>query len=297
MIALFGRSLPDNFIPQVHTILSILKKHKIAYICFEPLERELKHKGIEPKCDTYNGSDYLPAATRAVLCLGGDGTMLETLTIVKESLIPVVGVNTGRLGFLSEIFPHEIAPSLENLLKGNYTIQPRTLIEVSSKNLQISTYNYALNDFTLRKNDRTTLVQISVSIDGQYLNTYWADGLIISTATGSTAYSMSVGGPILIPESQCLVLSPIASHNLTVRPIVTEKNSLIELTIEGRDELHVGTFDNRNIEVPTGTIFKIRPAPFTLNIAQLPNHHFFHTLRNKLMWGIDIRNNSFPQKK
>ncbi len=290
MLAIFGKSLPDSFLPQVDTISALLKKSGTPFCCFKTLHDKLLTKGIEMHCQTYSSSEDLPSDTILILCLGGDGTMLETLTIVKERQIPIVGVNTGKLGFLSEIFPHEISKSIDNLLKGNYIIQPRTLIEVLSDDIYIPTYNFALNDFTLRKNDQSTLVQISVSVDGYFLNTYWADGLIISTATGSTAYSMSVGGPILVPESKNLILSPIASHNLTVRPLVIEKNSLIEIFIEGRNNLHVATLDNRNIQVPTRTKFKVRAADFTLDIAQLPDHHFFHTLRNKLMWGIDKRN-------
>ncbi|HOG20189.1 MAG TPA: NAD kinase [Salinivirgaceae bacterium] len=290
MLAIFGKSLPDSFLPQVNTMIALLKTNNTPFICFKMLYEELLAKGIDIQCQTYSSSEDLSPDTTLILCLGGDGTMLETLTIVKDRQIPIVGVNTGKLGFLSEIFPYEISKSIDNLLKGNYKIQPRTLIEVLSNDIEIPTYNFALNDFTLRKNDQSTLVKISVSVDGYFLNTYWADGLIVSTATGSTAYSMSVGGPILVPESKSLILSPIASHNLTVRPLVIEKNSLIEIVIEGRNDLHVATFDNRNIQVPTHTKFKVRAADFTLDIAQLPDHHFFHTLRNKLMWGIDKRN-------
>ncbi len=290
MIAIFGKTLPDNFLPQVNSVISLFNASNTSYTCIKKLYDELKSRGLDLHCQTYNSSDDLPNNTTLILCLGGDGTMLETLTIVKNRQIPIVGINTGKLGFLSEIFPHEIEQSLEYLLCGKYNIQSRTLIEVLSNDIEIPTYNFALNDFTLRKNDQSTLVQISVSVDNCFLNSYWADGLIISTATGSTAYSMSVGGPILVPESRCLILSPIASHNLTVRPVVIEKNSLIDITIEGRDDFHVATFDNRNIQVPSHTKFRVRAADFTLNIAQLPNHHFFNTLRNKLMWGVDKRN-------
>ena len=147
-----------------------------------------------------------------------------------------------------------------------------------------------MNDFTIRKNDHATLDRITVKVNNKYLNTYWADGLIISTATGSTAYSLSVGGPILAPESKGIILSPIASHNLTVRPLVLEGDSFIELTIEGRKKKHVATLDNRNMEISSDTRFIIQSAPFSFNMAQLKDHDFYTTLRNKLMWGIDKRN-------
>jgi NAD+ kinase len=290
MIAIFGKSLPENFIGQTAKVLSLLASKNVPFVCYEPLFQELSSHGMCIQCGSYTSHSDLPEETRLVLCMGGDGTMLETLTIVRDRKIPIVGINTGKLGFLSEIFPDEVESSLEKLLQNHFTLQPRNLIEVTSDDILIPTYNFALNDFTVKKNDQATLVRISVSVDGKFLNTYWADGLIISTATGSTAYSLSVGGPILVPESKGLILSPIASHNLTVRPLVVEKDSVIEVTIEGRDDFHVATFDNRNIQVPSRTKFKIRSANFTLNIAQLPEHHFFHTLRNKLMWGVDKRN-------
>jgi NAD+ kinase len=290
MIAIFGKSLPENFIGQTAKVLSLLASKNVPFVCYEPLFQELSSHGMCIQCGSYTSHSDLPEETRLVLCMGGDGTMLETLTIVRDRKIPIVGINTGKLGFLSEIFPDEVESSLEKLLQNHFTLQPRNLIEVTSDDILIPTYNFALNDFTVKKNDQATLVRISVSVDGKFLNTYWADGLIISTATGSTAYSLSVGGPILVPESKGLILSPIASHNLTVRPLVVEKDSVIEVTIEGRDDFHVATFDNRNIQVPSRTKFKIRSANFTLNIAQSPEHHFFHTLRNKLMWGVDKRN-------
>ncbi len=290
MIAIYGKSLPENFIGQTASIISLLMQRNAPFVCYEPLLKELTNSGLCLNCDNYSSYDDLPRETTLILCLGGDGTMLETLTLVRDRHIPIVGVNTGKLGFLSEIFPDEATTSIEQLLLGNFFIQPRNLIEVHSDDIPISTYNYALNDFTVKKNDQATLVRISVSVDGKYLNTYWADGLIISTATGSTAYSLSVGGPILVPESKCLILSPIASHNLTVRPMVLEQDSIIEVVVEGREDFHVVTFDNRNIKVPSRTRFRIKSANFTLDIAQLPQHHFFHTLRNKLMWGVDKRN-------
>ena len=290
MIAIFGKSLPPNFFNQMEEIIARFEKNEQPYTCYEPLYKELINNNIKANCSRFTDHNTLPINTTLILSIGGDGTMLETLTIIRDSNIPIVGINTGKLGFLSEIFPEDISVSIDQLLEGKFTIQPRNILEITSPDIDIDTFNYTLNDFTIRKNDHATLDRITVSVDNKYLNTYWADGLIISTATGSTAYSLSVGGPILVPESKAIILSPIASHNLTVRPMVLEGNSIIEVTIEGRNKMHVATFDNRNIEIPSNTRFQIKSAPFSLNMAQLKEHDFYKTLRNKLMWGIDKRN-------
>ncbi|MDD2564700.1 MAG: NAD kinase [Salinivirgaceae bacterium] len=290
MIAIFGKSLPTNFFEQMKEIIAKFETTQQPYACYEPLYKELMNNNIKANCSRFTDYSTLPPDTTLILSIGGDGTMLETLTIIRDSNIPIVGINTGKLGFLSEIFPEDISASMDWLLAREFRIQPRNVLEITSPDIEINTYNYALNDFTVRKNDHATLDRITVSVDNKYLNTYWADGLIISTATGSTAYSLSVGGPILVPESKSIILSPIASHNLTVRPMVLDGNSTIELTIEGRNNIHVATFDNRIIEIPSNTRFQIKSALFSLNMAQLEEHDFFKTLRNKLMWGIDKRN-------
>ncbi len=289
-ISIFGRSLPDNFIEPLKNFLLSLLERKIPFAIFEPILCELRQHVPDFTFPTFINHDTIPEQTSLLLSIGGDGTMLETLTLVRDKNIPILGVNTGRLGFLSEIFPEDLPKALEKFLKKEFTIQPRNVLEIHSPSIPIPTYPFALNDFTIKKSDHDTLSRITVSVDGEFLNTYWADGLIISTATGSTAYNLSVGGPILTPCGRQLIISPIASHNLTVRPIIIPEQSIIKISVEKRPFPHVGTLDNRNILIRDQIDFIVRSATFTFNIVQLQGNSFFQTLRSKLMWGVDKRN-------
>ena len=291
MIAIFAKSLPENFIEKLKEILFRLIDAKIPFALYTTVHEILAKNGFHHCYASFKDDTDLPKETELFLSIGGDGTILEAVTIVKDSRIPLLGINTGRLGFLADISFEEIQHTLDSLIYKKYDLQSRSLLEITSNDIIIPTYNFAFNDFTLQKNSKATLVRIKVLVNNRYLNTYWADGIIISTATGSTAYSLSVGGPILLPESKNLILSPIASHNLSVRPLVIENNSVVELSIEGRFESCIASFDGRIIEVPSQTTFIVNQAKFPVIMAQLPDNDFFTTLRNKLMWGVDKRNN------
>lgn len=225
-----------------------------------------------------------------VLSVGGDGTFLETVLKVKDLGIPVAGVNTGRLGFLANISEEDINHSLNLLFNGDYEIIERSLLEITEpSNLFNGSAPVALNEITIQKAD-LSMITISVFVDDTYLNTYWADGLIVSTATGSTAYNLSVGGPILSPEDESIIISPISPHNLTIRPIVLTGSSKLRMVVEGRSDEYLATCDFRSKRVPFGQDIHIVQAPDKLKTVMLIGKDFYSTLRNKLMWGADKRN-------
>jgi NAD+ kinase len=225
-----------------------------------------------------------------VLSVGGDGTFLETVLKIKELQIPVAGVNTGRMGFLANIPEDELSNSIDMLCNGEFRTIERSLLEIVQPSpLFEGSSSAALNEITIQKAD-LSMITISVFIDDTYLNTYWADGLIISTATGSTAYNLSVGGPILSPEDQSFIISPIAPHNLTIRPIVVSGESRLRMVIEGRSTRYLATCDFRSIHLPFGQELRIEKSAYKLRTVMLKGMDFYSTLRNKLMWGADRRN-------
>jgi NAD+ kinase len=240
--------------------------------------------------EKFTDLSLLPDLPDLVLSVGGDGTFLETMLKVKDLEIPVAGINTGRLGFLANISEEEISQSLDLLYKGDYEIIERCLLEMTEpSDLFNGSAPVALNEITIQKAD-LSMITISVFVDDTYLNTYWADGLIVSTATGSTAYNLSVGGPILSPEDESIIISPISPHNLTIRPIVLSGRSKLRMIVEGRSDEFLATCDFRSKRVSFGQDIHIVQAPDKLKTVMLNGRDFYSTLRNKLMWGADKRN-------
>jgi NAD+ kinase len=224
------------------------------------------------------------------LSVGGDGTFLETVLEVKDLGIPIAGVNTGRMGFLANISADEIGHSIDMLCKGEFEIIERCLLEISQpKEIFEGNSSSALNEITIQKAD-LSMITISVFVDDTHLNTYWADGLIVSTATGSTAYNLSVGGPILSPDDESIIISPIAPHNLTIRPIILSGEGRIRMVIEGRSSEYLATCDFRSRKVPFSEEIHIIRSPAKIKTVMLKGTNFYSTLRNKLMWGADRRN-------
>src|SRR5690606_31568190 len=238
----------------------------------------------------YNHGD-LPTDILFLLSLGGDGTMLSAVSQVKASGIPIAGINFGRLGFLASIHKTKIIEALEDIFSGKYQLQPRALLEVSGSDKNIfGEDNFALNDITVFRHDTSSMITIHAKLNGELLNAYWADGIIIATPTGSTAYSLSCGGPIIMPGSGNFVITPIAPHNLNVRPIVISANSTLELEIESRTDKYILSCDSKTATLPTTTKLTIRKAPFHINLIRLESDKYFNTLREKLLWGLDVRN-------
>jgi len=246
---------------------------------------------INPDFDgVFTSTENVPEDIDFLISIGGDGTFLKSIMFLKSFEIPVIGINSGRLGFLANISKEELSEALDAILKGNYKLENRSMLSVESKNQIFGQYNFALNDVTIQKKD-TVMITIDTYLNNEFLNTYWTDGLIISTPTGSTAYNMSVGGPIVLPGSNNIVIAPIASHNLTVRPIIVPDNIEIRLEVKIRSgNFHI-TLDNRTeIMDVKDNIFYVKKAKFPLKIVNFSFNSYYYTIRNKLMWGADKRN-------
>ncbi len=223
------------------------------------------------------------------LSVGGDGTFLRTAARINRHHIPILGINTGRLGFLADVSSLEIEETLEDLFRGHYRVEERTLLRLSTEGQLYQGYNYALNEVAILKRDTSSMILIHTLLDGEYLASYQADGLVIATPTGSTAYSMSVNGPVIVPQSNSIILSPVAPHSLNVRPLVIPDTAVIRLTIESRSDSFLIALDGRSEVFPVDTALTITKADYTTRIIKRHGHTFYQTLREKLMWGADPR--------
>lgn len=289
-IAIYSRSSNHDHSNYIEDIYRLLKDEGVDLIIFEPYYQFIKKTyQFNLSLETFSNSEELILKASYVISLGGDGTLLETIELVKKSGVPLLGVNTGRLGFLASVNTNDLKKSIQLLLKEKFTLDKRELIEISGCNNCFGEVNYALNEFTIHKKDSSAMINIDTYIDGVFLNSYFADGLIVATPTGSTAYSLSCGGPIMIPDSDNFIITPIAPHNLTVRPIVISNNKQISFKVSGRSDNFNISLDSRNAQVPTGSEITVKKADFRLNLIALEGQHFFTTLRNKMMWGIDKR--------
>jgi NAD+ kinase len=291
-IALYGLSVNPDFTDELARILELLKEKQIENFVFRPfLEYIQQECGLHPEvAGVFESGEDLPADVSYIFSLGGDGTFLKSFTVAQKKSIPLVGINSGRLGFLSDISRGEIENALDDIIAGNIIIDERTVLELEIVHNDHSDFHYALNEVTVTKLDSSSMININAYVNDEFLNTYRADGLIVSTPTGSTAYSLSVGGPILTPDSQNFVISPIAPHHLTVRPIVVPDHHLITLIVEGRGLHFLTSVDSQSEAIYFSVLLKIRKASFNVKTIRLKDHSFFSTLRNKLMWGVDKRN-------
>jgi NAD+ kinase len=224
-----------------------------------------------------------------LICVGGDGTILDTLSIVRDTGVPILALNTGRLGFLADVQLENLQHALDDIEKGNYSIEQRSLLQLDSSH-PLFDYNFALNDFVIHKKETSSMIVVHAYLNGEFLNSYWSDGLIISTPTGSTGYSLSCGGPIIFPKSDSFVITPIAPHNLNVRPVVVSDDVVISFEIEGRASSYLASMDARSQSITGEVNMAIRKADHKLNLLRLSNIHFLDTLRSKLHWGFDRRN-------
>ncbi len=289
-IAIYARSAKSDHSVYLEHIYNFFLNEGLKVIIHEPYYQTLKEQfGFALDIDTYTTSEELISQAYYVISLGGDGTLLETLTLVRNSGIPVLGVNTGRLGFLASVNKNDLQKALRQLHDEKFTLDKRELIEIHGCNDAFGLVNYALNEFSIHKQDSGSMITIDTFIDNVFLNTYFADGLIVSTPTGSTAYSLSCGGPIMMPDSDNFILTPIAPHNLTVRPMVVSNNKEISFRVSCRTGSFNISLDSRNHLVSSETEIRVKKAKFRYNLINLEGQHFFSTLRNKLMWGLDKR--------
>ena len=291
-VAVFGTTVSDSFTPVLHEFFGFLKANKIEVQIYQPfcsfLVDELKMQPFYTSVfhsyhDFDNTCDY-------IFSVGGDGTFLHAVLTIRNFDIPVVGVNSGRLGFLADISENQVQNALTQIFNRHYSLVERSMLQVDFYGMGNLDFNFALNEMTVLKTDTSSMINIYAYLGKELLNNYWADGLIIATPTGSTAYSLSVGGPILTPDSANFVITPLAPHNLTVRPLVVPDNYEIELKVEGRGTHFLTSIDFRSVAVDLSTVIKVKKANFKLKTLQLSDQTFFSTLRNKLMWGIDRRN-------
>lgn len=225
-----------------------------------------------------------------IFSLGGDGTLLETVTHVGAREIPIVGINTGRLGFLATISPPQVKTAIHHLFQGYYTFDDRSLISVESDKDVFEGMNFGLNEFTITKRDTSSMIVVHTYIDGEYLNSYWADGLIVATPTGSTGYSLSCGGPVVLPQSSNFIIAPVSPHNLNVRPLVVSDDSVISFEIEGRSKNYLVSLDSRSKVVEQTIQIAVKKEQFKTRLVKMNGDNFLTTLRNKLNWGMDTRN-------
>ncbi|MGD2033709.1 MAG: NAD kinase [Bacteroidales bacterium] len=291
-IAVFGRTFNPDFNRYIVDFFSYLKTNHVSVFLYQPFHGFLKEIcNLDPEVnDVFTDPDDAPGDIDFLISIGGDGTFLKSIMFLKNFDIPVIGINSGRLGFLANISKEELSEALDAVFKGNYKLESRSMLTVESKNLEFGKYNFALNDVTIQKKD-TVMIKVDTYLNGEFLNTYWTDGLIISTPTGSTAYNMSVGGPIVLPGSNNFVIAPIASHNLTVRPIIVPDDIEIKLEVKARSgNFHI-TLDNRTQVMGTrDNVFHIKKADLPLKIVNFQFNSYYSTIRNKLMWGADKRN-------
>lgn len=288
-IAIYGLS-GDNISKKIFLeLLSIAKTHDIELVVEKEFSSIISDKNSSNKI-FINHKD-LNSTYDLMITIGGDGTLLRSITYVRDLGIPIMGINTGRLGFLATLKQEMLNSELNKILFGEYDIKERSLLEVSVNNkTNFSDFNYALNEVSVGRKNTTSMIEIKTVLDGEYLNTYWADGLIISTPTGSTGYSLSCGGPIMSPSSQTFSITPIAPHNLNARPLIISDETIIELSVKGREESHLLSLDSKIISLENNTVIKIKKASFKIKLASLQNNSFYKTLRNKLLWGEDKRN-------
>ncbi len=289
-VAIYSRVLESTQQKDVQLFFDELAKEQIETVIFEPFFREIRSRLTLHSTETFSRHEDLSGEIDFVISLGGDGTLLDTVILVRDKNIPVVGINFGRLGFLASIGRDEMTEAVKALARRSYIIDRRTLIHLDSNIPLFNDVPYALNEFAIHKRDTAPMIKIHTYLNGELLNTYWADGLILATPTGSTGYSLSCGGPVVFPDACSLILTPIAPHNLNVRPIVIPDNTIISFEVESRSDDIICALDSRREIVDKNVLLAVRRENFMMNLVRLNENNFLQTLRNKLSWGLDKRN-------
>ncbi|MCM1517365.1 MAG: NAD kinase [Pseudoflavonifractor sp.] len=287
-IAVFGNNYQENHIGLLAGFFSSLASYNLWIEMEEGFYRYLCDILPEPPGvnDLISSDDFSAALA---LSIGGDGTFLHTARWVGDKNIPILGINTGHLGYLADVQVEEVGTLIDDIVNERYKIEARTLIEARCDRMPAGTWPYALNEVAVLKQDTASMIAVDAAISGSPVTTYKADGLIVATPTGSTGYNLAVGGPIIQPSTPCLVVSPIAAHSLTMRPLVIDDNSIIDLTTSSRSGAYRLSLDGRSLSLPADTTVTLRKAPYTIKVVQRLNHHFTDTLRTKLLWGLDKR--------
>ena len=291
IIGIYGRQFNNSVLPYVQEVFDCLVEFNAEVLVYQNFYEFVKDKLNLPKqFGVFNSHLDIKNKVEVMISLGGDGTMLDTVTFVRDSGIPMIGINFGRLGFLASISKEGIKTAIEGLVNRNFNLDVRTILKVESSLNLFGDLNFALNDITIHKRDTSAMMVIHCYQDGEFLNSYWADGLIVATPTGSTAYSLSCGGPIVFPRSGNFIITPISPHNLNVRPIVLSNDSELTFEVEGRNAKFLVSCDSRTEIIDTSIRINVSKADFDINLVRLNNESYLSTLRNKLLWGIDTRN-------
>jgi NAD+ kinase len=290
-VAIYSRAIDYDQQAEVQQMLEELVKENVEPVIYFPFFEKIKSSLQLPSgYSVFKDSTELDESVDFLISLGGDGTLLDTVTLVRDKNIPVLGINFGRLGFLASLGREELHSAVQSLLKRTMIIDKRSLIHLDASKPLFGEVPYGLNEFAIHKTDTSTMIKIHTYLNGEFLNTYWADGLIVSTPTGSTGYSLSCNGPVIFPESSSFVITPVAPHNLNVRPIVVPDNNIISFEIEGRSDHFICALDSRKEIVEKNVQLAVRREEFTLSLVRLNENNFLQTLRNKLSWGLDTRN-------
>lgn len=290
-IAIYGREFNNSVLPYVQEVFNVLDQYKTPILVYKKYLDFIQDKIKLPTHITaFTQHSELVGHTDVLVSLGGDGTLLDTLSLVRDSGIPVIGINFGRLGFLASINKDEIKVAIEALKNKEFSLDKRTLLSLASTYNLFGEENFALNDITIHRRDNSAMMIIHAYMNNEFVNSYWADGLIIATPTGSTAYSLSCGGPIIYPSSQNFVITPIAPHNLNVRPVIVPDDVSLTFEVEARSAKFLVSCDSRTETVDRSVKLTLNKAKFHVNLIRLNNESYLTTLRNKLLWGIDTRN-------
>jgi NAD+ kinase len=289
-VGVHGKDFNRQSAPFIERILEILSSRKADIFVSSKFHKNFKSSAFARfKLKTYDHGDSLKNLD-LFLSIGGDGTLLESVTYIGKTEVPILGINTGRLGFLATISREETEGALDSIFKKEFRLDNRALLKLESDHDLFNGFNFALNDFTIFKKDTSSMITVHTFIDGELLNSYWSDGIIVATPTGSTGYSLSCGGPLVFPRSGNFVITPVSPHNLTVRPIVVSDECEITFQVEGRSKKYLVSLDSRIATVDETVKLIVVKANFKVNLIEVTGHHYFKTLRQKLNWGLDIRN-------
>ena len=290
-VAIYSRIIEETERGEVQQLLDELHRRKIQPVIYMPFYERINHVfKFPPDLLFFRHSGDLDDSVDFLISLGGDGTLLDTIAFVRDKGIPVIGINFGRLGFLASIGKGDMLTAVEALANRTYVADQRSLIHLDASKPLFGEVPYGLNEFAIHKTDTSPMIKIHTYLNGEFLNTYWADGLIVSTPTGSTGYSLSCGGPVVFPESGSFVINPVAPHNLNVRPIVVPDDNIISFEVEGRSENFLCALDSRKEIVDKNVQLAVRREKFNVSLVRLNENNFLQTLRNKLSWGLDQRN-------
>jgi NAD+ kinase len=290
-VAVYSRFFDKDQLDALRKFFQALQAKKITPTIYLPFFEEIKEVlGLPDTTSTFSIAEELTADVEFIFTVGGDGTLLDTITLIREKPISIIGINFGRLGFLASIGPEQVEEAVSAIANHNYVTDTRTLVHVDANIPLFGNVPYALNEFSIHKRDVSSMIKIHTYLNGQFLSTYWADGLIVATPTGSTGYSLSCNGPIVFPDSGSFVITPVAPHNLNVRPIVVPDTNIISFEIESRSDQIICALDSRREIVSKQVQLSVRKENFTAKLVRLGENNFLHTLHNKLTWGLDKRN-------